>query len=99
MAKSRKTFEVKALKTRVNAFLKNSKDNQTEMRQGMSIMLEGILMDTDNYNGFGYLDSDNMADSLNGTTVGINTNMRNPHSSMTYDEKFAGCDESRRYYY
>ena len=55
MAKGRKTIEVNTVRTRVNAMLANPKVTEEE-RRGMCLVLEFMLYNTNNYNGFNYVD-------------------------------------------
>lgn len=54
MARPRKTFEVEGLKKRVNNLLA-APDTTPDERRGAYSVLESVLMETDNYKGFGYL--------------------------------------------
>ena len=58
MAKTaRKTVEVGTLLHRVNYFLA-SENSTAEEREVMCTFIEGVLFDTGNYQGFRYLDTD-----------------------------------------
>ena len=48
----RKTIKVEALKDKVNAMLEKSDDARVEGREALAILLETVLMDTDNYHGY-----------------------------------------------
>ena len=96
---ARKTFSVEEFKANANAFMLNSKDEQAGNRQGMMTALESVLHATGNYRGFGYLNREDMADSLYGSTVGINTERFKPSESMSHDEKFGGTDKTRVHYF
>ena len=52
---ARKTVKVSEVKDLANKMLANSVDELTEGRQAVASMIEHVLMDTDNYKGFGYL--------------------------------------------
>lgn len=59
MAKiKRKTIEVGVLLYRVNYFLKNGYDTTPDEREVMCTFIEGVLHDTGNYEGYRYLDTD-----------------------------------------
>jgi len=88
----RKTIKVEDLKTKVNWFLKNTADDHKRERKTMGIFLEGILHETGNYNGFGYLHPNQMEDSIGGTTIGIN-------QSRPQKDWFKDTDNSRVIYY
>jgi len=51
----RKTIEIKTLIEYVNAFNLTSEDYMQDERQGKNEMLEMVLHQTGNYNGFRYL--------------------------------------------
>ena len=51
----RKTIEVEQVKAIANAMLQNSDDDRAEGRVSVAVLLERVLMDTDNYKGFRYL--------------------------------------------
>lgn len=53
----RKTFEVKELVDQVNFYNRNSKDGDSYKvaREALNAVLEGVLHDTKNYNGFRYV--------------------------------------------
>jgi len=58
MAKTqRKTIEVGTLLHRLNYFLENDKGTAEE-REVMCTFMEGVLHDTGNYEGYRYLDTD-----------------------------------------
>lgn len=98
MAK-RKTIKVDRVKELVNAYLQNSWDKNRDLRLGNAVVLEQILHETGNYNGFGYLTAQDMAKSELGNSVGINTTPENPAETLSYEDKFAGTDDTRRYYF
>jgi hypothetical protein len=52
----RKTFGVADLLERVNHFMTTSKPEQVAERRNEQHLMETILMRTNNYQGFGYLD-------------------------------------------
>jgi hypothetical protein len=58
MAKAKKTVNVRELVARANAALKATPDDWVGEREGISMFIQAILMDTDNYRGFGYLPSE-----------------------------------------
>ena len=51
----RKTVTVEHIKERVNSMLANSADDVKESRIALAIFLEGVLMETGNYKGFGHV--------------------------------------------
>lgn len=57
MARSRKTAEVAQIKQKANHYLAwPSTEITPDMRKGVASLLETILMDTNSYAGFRYLD-------------------------------------------
>lgn len=93
MKKGRKTVSVEAIVDQVNTSLKESTCS-SETRMGMCTVLEQVLMASGNYNGFRYLDQNEVPkDQLPGVRVGDNGDC------LTYEERFANTDESRRQYY
>jgi hypothetical protein len=58
---ARKTFDVETLKRRVNARL-DSPMSSPEGRWELARVLEDVLHQTDNYKGFGYLESEYAAE-------------------------------------
>ena len=99
MSKRRKTFEVNKFRQQINRGLLHSRDDQRGFRQGMLSALEGVLHETGNYQGFGYLNKDDMMLSDYGTTLGINTHQGAPFESLTYEQRFEGTDDSRVHYF
>ena len=55
---ARKTIEVSAMVDWGNAFLRDSEDDMTGMRQGVAAMVERALFETHNYAGFSYLQTE-----------------------------------------
>jgi hypothetical protein len=55
MSKARKTIELSTLVDIANSMLAKSWDEMTESRTGISVLLERVLMDSNAYAGFGYL--------------------------------------------
>ncbi len=95
MARVRKTIQIKNIRKRINDFLHDTKDFMKPERESMAMFLESILMDTDNYRGFGYLNKTHMENSTEGTTVGIENGdpLENPI------KRFKGTDSSRVQYF
>lgn len=69
--KTRTTVNVDQVRAIVNGMLRNTEDSDQAGRESVIELLERILHDTGNYRGFRYLSSDDMKDSVNGTSVGI----------------------------
>lgn len=97
MARIRKTIQIKNIKKRVNDFLHDSKDFMKPERQVMATFLESVLMDTQNYRGFGYLNKNHMEDSAEGTTVGINSDK--DRRLLKQEKRFKSTDSSRVQYF
>jgi len=88
--KIKKTIAVIEIIRLANLQLKQSVDEAREMRQGIILLLERILHDTENYSGYGYLSASSMKDQP-GKSVGI---IRNSDGKPD----FTGCDDTRRFY-
>lgn len=58
MSKAKKTIEVSRIKEMVNHYLKHSDQSEYGERLGECLLLEAILMETGNYKGFRYLETD-----------------------------------------
>tara|TARA_B110000046_G_scaffold5857_1_gene6222 strand:- start:94 stop:306 length:213 start_codon:yes stop_codon:yes gene_type:complete len=58
MTKSVKTINVERVKEMVNHYLKHSSKSEYAERLGECFLLEAILMETKNYKGFRYLETD-----------------------------------------
>lgn len=84
----RKTVNVEWVRQKANYFFLHSKDDLKDQRFGVIGILEGILMETNNYKGFRYLIEDDMKTSLAGKSVGMTDN----------NEERIFPDESRRFY-
>ena len=67
MAKGRKTIEVKGLLEWANIQLqRNDEYADTGFKSGICTMIERILMDTGNYDGYMHLDKDDCEFGTNG---------------------------------
>lgn len=53
---SRKTINVEYLKNWANVMLEGDDQENRKVRLGVCLMLEEVLMETGNYNGFKYLE-------------------------------------------
>jgi len=94
MSKLRKTVDVNFVLDLVNKMVQNSTCS-SERRKGMEIVIEEILFYTGNYKGFRYLTSDEVPkDEL----PGINTHPLGSNV-LSFDEKFANTDDTRRMYF
>ena len=92
MKHGRKTIKVEEVKILVNHMLLNSCDDNRSGREALQTLIETILMETGNYNGFNYLTPVHMATSKNGTTYGIDFNKDKDHW-------FDDTDHTRVFYY
>jgi len=91
---ARKTFEVEAVLDHVNNMLKTNYWSK-ETRIGMFLVLENILHNTGNYNGFRYLSNLEVGDGmLPGVRFDEETRL-----ILTYPERFENTDDTRREYY
>ena len=88
---ARKTFEVKTLVMYVNSQLA-SKHTDENTRNALSMMLENVLHQTDNYHGFQYLESRELEDASQ--LPGIR------YELLHKDKQFENVDRTRvRYFY
>lgn len=85
----RKTFEVNNIRTKVNSMLADSICSP-DGRIGMLHVLETILHETGNYEGFRYLE---VTEVPAGQLPGING------SAGNYDKAFENTDRTRVYYF
>lgn len=92
MKHGRKTITVGKVKTLVNHMLLHSRDDNRSGREALQTLIETILMETGNYNGFNYLTPNDMETSENGTTYGIDKNKDKDHW-------FDDTDHTRVFYY
>lgn len=90
----RKTVNVADLVKETNRILRESTCS-AEMRKGVMITMENILMDTKNYRGFRYLTPDEVPA---GHLPGINT-AEHGQFEEDYEKRFANTDSSRVNYY
>ena len=98
MARTKKTIRIEDVLTLANDMLRDSVDKNDKVRAGVSVLLESILHNTGNYNGFKYLTEREMKVSRLGESVGVNSK-EDGSFIEDYDERFEGTDESRRMYY
>ena len=56
---ARKTVEVGLVLDAANAILRKSQDDAVSARHGVAALLEIVLMETGNYNGFAFTDGNN----------------------------------------
>lgn len=92
MAK-RKTFNVSDLVDTVNQMLRDSKADATERRQGAMNVLEQVLHNTGNYQGFRYLLADEIAEGQ----PGVNYVDGKPHPDP--EQRFVNTDRTRVMYF
>ena len=90
--KQKKTIRVDELREKANFFLLNSYDYQKQEREGVRNFIETVLMETGNYAGFGYLTPNQMEDSEQGASFGIDPNREQ-------DNWFDGSDHTRVFYF
>jgi len=88
---ARKTFSIERFKSLVNNQIRNMNDADIAGREALILTIETVLMESDNYHGFQYLNADGMKHSRFGTTVGINPH--EPHDS--WEVKFKNADRTR----
>lgn len=68
----RKTVKIRDVVDVANGMLLDLPDSDVAGRVAICSMLERILHDTGTYSGFQYLDANDMKQSANGTTRGVN---------------------------
>jgi hypothetical protein len=88
----RKTISVAPLIETVNAMLKNSAPDQSDIRKGMMLVLEEVLHSSGNYKGFRYL----LADEVTGNP-GVNYVNGMPHPDIV--ARFVDTDRTRVMYF
>lgn len=93
MRKGRKTVSVESIVDQVNTSLKESTCS-ADIRLGMCTVVEQVLMASGNYNGFRYLDKNEVP---KGQLPGVRID--EDGQCLTYEERFANTDDSRRQYY
>ena len=60
MARKKKTIEIQKMLDYANTQLARTDEYVTDnFKAGITVMIERMLLDTNNYNGFRFLDSDN----------------------------------------
>lgn len=94
MAK-RKTFEVDKFRNLINNMLAGSVCSAEE-RKFMLIILEHVLMETGNYQGYKYLGSDKVPE---GHLPGINTHAFDKNDNPSPAELFQNTDNTRVFYF
>ncbi len=94
---AKKTLKVEALRNKINAMLNDSHGEDTEhVRQGYINVLESVLHDTGNYDGFRYLDWSDMQ-HLENELPGVNFEKGSTLSCEA--TRFVNTDETRRFYF
>jgi len=94
MAK-RKTYDVEKLRNIVNDMLAKSVCSSGE-RKSMQVILERVLMETGNYNGYSYLTEDKVPE---GHLPGINGAVFYETLNPTPKQMFENTDNTRVRYY
>lgn len=94
MSKKRKTIAVEKVLEMANHLLRHSADSAVGGREGIQTFIENILFETGNYNGFRYLNKNDMAESNMGKSVGINID-----AFDDYEKRFADTDKTRVEYH
>jgi hypothetical protein len=102
--RSKKTVNVESLRIEINRRLANS-TCERECRLGMIAILENVLMDSENYKGFRYLEYSEVPE---GHLAGINDGFKDEGYSKSlaifsnhkeFNARFKHTDDSRRYYF
>lgn len=84
--KARKTIDIKDIIEKANHYFCNSSNDLQRERTAMQFFVTSILMDTNNYRGFGYLTKDNVP-------------VENTYGVEYIDNKAFHKDESRIRFY
>ena len=87
---TRKTQTIDEIVDRANKYLSNTDADMRDRRQGVIDFVTGMLMQTGNYRGFGYLLETEVANGVGG----INYVDGVPHPNMS--ERFANTDPHTR---
>lgn len=93
MAK-RKTFDVDSFRNLINNMLAGSVCTAGE-RKSMLIILEHVLMETGNYNGYRYLSKEHVPE---GHLPGINVSAFDKETNPSVEALFQGTDNTRVFY-
>ena len=86
---TRKTQTIDEIVDRANKYLSNTDADMRDRRQGVIDFVTGVLMQTGNYRGFGYLPESEVANGIGG----INYVDGVPHHDIV--ERFANTDPTR----
>jgi hypothetical protein len=86
----RKTIQVTTVVEMANNYLRNSQDDNDKERLVLASFVESILHKTDQYGGFAYLTHDDMRNSNEGKSIGI---------EFTEEHDPVYHDQSRRRYW
>ena len=86
---TRKTQTIDEIVDRANEYLSNTDADMRDRRQGVIDFVTGMLMQTGNYRGFGYLLESEVANGVGG----INYVDGVPHHDIV--ERFANTDPTR----
>jgi len=78
----RKTVSIKWLLEHVNKFNATSVDAMKEAREAKNMLLERILMDADVYQGYGYLNHN----QLEGDAMSVGIREQRPDGSWNFDD-------------
>jgi len=87
---AKKTFNVNEFRVLVNNTLATTGEGEMQYRHGIIDALEHVLHETGNYKGFRYLSKDEVPWGI----PGIN----GPIEDLSYEERFANTDSTRREY-
>jgi hypothetical protein len=98
----RKTISVERVKEMVNDMILHTPDDKKIGREALGMLLENILHETGNYQGYNMLTPNMMKESKNGCSVGIN-DFDFSKNDLTWKEeneiKFNNTDHTRVFYY
>ena len=93
VSKGRKTIEVELLKQRLNFILATDTASYEERKTAV-LMMEFVLTESGNYNGFSYLTKFDL-----GQDVVVGVHVDDNGFVLSEEERFVGTDEFRRRYF
>lgn len=90
MAKPKKTIPLNDLIDIANDMIRDSAPADTEFRQGVMMLLTTALSKSKNYNGFRFLNKDEVKAGAPGINLG---------DDLTFEQRFANTDSTRVCYF
>jgi hypothetical protein len=90
----RKTFNIEAFKSQINSSLANSTCTP-DVRRGMLFALEHVLFEAGAYDGFRYLNQNEVVRDAQLPGVRVDA----AGAVLPFETRFLDTDDTRRYYY